>query len=238
MLTILSPTYLVSSLHVSTIVFYCHKSRQRGVSPLWSHTSIHYLVKASKKCEFEQLHVTIPSVQSQWRKDAWNFLIHICEQNDLIYIITQLINYVHGPRSGFKNKASICRNPNALDWIWSQGNWTQLINWVMLCWRVWIALHKLFLGNSCPCTQINTAFADNQTVTNSKIWYNLVTCLHIKYTVPGRQGRQKIIPQKTAEKINNFVKYFVEINKNEVNKNCRQKTKENVSPLVKFNVSY
>jgi hypothetical protein len=48
------------------------------------------------------------------------------------------------------------------------------------------------------------------------------------YTVPGRQGRQKIIPQKNAEKLNKFIKYFVEINKNEVNKNCRQKTKENV----------
>jgi hypothetical protein len=47
-------------------------------------------------------------------------------------------------------------------------------------------------------------------------------------TVPGRQGRQKIIPQKNAGKINKFIKYFVEINKNEVNKNCRQKTKENV----------
>ena len=48
------------------------------------------------------------------------------------------------------------------------------------------------------------------------------------YTVLGRQGRQKIIPQKNAEKINKFIKYFVEINKNEVNKNCWQKTKENV----------
>jgi hypothetical protein len=47
-------------------------------------------------------------------------------------------------------------------------------------------------------------------------------------TVPGRQGRQKIIPQKNAEKIKKFIKYFVEINKNEVNKNCRQKTKENL----------
>jgi hypothetical protein len=47
------------------------------------------------------------------------------------------------------------------------------------------------------------------------------------YTVLGRQGRQKIIPQKNAEKINKFIKNFVEINKNEVNKNCRQK-KENV----------
>jgi hypothetical protein len=134
MLTILSSTYLVSSLHVSTIVFYCHKSRQRGVSPLWSHTSIHYLVKASKKCELEQLHVTIPSVQSQWRKDAWNFLIHICEQNGLINNITKLINYVHGPHSGFKNRASICRNPNALDWIWShvQLNTTHQLGNVML----------------------------------------------------------------------------------------------------------
>ena len=42
------------------------------------------------------------------------------------------------------------------------------------------------------------------------------------------KGQQKIIPQKNAEKINKFIKYFVEINKNEVNKNCRQKTKENV----------
>jgi hypothetical protein len=47
----------------------------------------------------------------------------------------------------------------------------------------------------------------------------------ISYTVPGRQGRQKIIPQKNAEEINKFIKYFVEINKNEVNKNCRQKNK-------------
>jgi hypothetical protein len=47
-------------------------------------------------------------------------------------------------------------------------------------------------------------------------------------TVPGRQGRHKIIPQKNAEKINKVIKYFVEINKNEVNKNCGQKTKENV----------
>jgi hypothetical protein len=29
-------------------------------------------------------------------------------------------------------------------------------------------------------------------------------------------------------RINKFIKYFVEINKNEVNKNCSQKTKENV----------
>jgi hypothetical protein len=47
-------------------------------------------------------------------------------------------------------------------------------------------------------------------------------------TVPGRQGRQKIIFQKNAKNINKFIKYFVEINKNEVNKNCRQKTKDNV----------
>jgi hypothetical protein len=47
-------------------------------------------------------------------------------------------------------------------------------------------------------------------------------------TVPGRRGWHKIIPQKNAKKINKFIKYFVEINKNEVNKNCRQKTKENV----------
>jgi hypothetical protein len=47
--------------------------------------------------------------------------------------------------------------------------------------------------------------------------------LHVLATVPGRQGRQKIILQKNAEKINKIIKYFVEINKNEVNKNCRQK---------------
>ena len=47
-------------------------------------------------------------------------------------------------------------------------------------------------------------------------------------TVVGRQGWQKIIPQKNAKKINKFIKYFVEINKNEFYKNCRQKTKENV----------
>jgi hypothetical protein len=52
------------------------------------------------------------------------------------------------------------------------------------------------------------------------------------------QGRQKIIPQKNVEKINNFIKIFVEINKNDFNKNCRQKTKENMYPLVKFNVGY
>jgi len=46
-----------------------------------------------------------------------------------------------------------------------------------------------------------------------------------RFTVPGRQGRQKIIPQKNAKKINKFIKYFVQINKNEVNKNCRQKNK-------------
>ena len=46
--------------------------------------------------------------------------------------------------------------------------------------------------------------------------------------VPGRQGRQKIILQKNAKYINNFMKYFVKINKNEVNINRRQKTKENV----------
>jgi hypothetical protein len=48
------------------------------------------------------------------------------------------------------------------------------------------------------------------------------------FTVSGRHGRQKIIPQKNAENINKFIKYFVEINKNEVNKTCRQKIKENV----------
>jgi hypothetical protein len=47
-------------------------------------------------------------------------------------------------------------------------------------------------------------------------------------TVPGTHGRQKVIPQKNAKKCNKFIKYFVEINKYEVNKNCRQKTKENV----------
>jgi hypothetical protein len=54
-----------------------------------------------------------------------------------------------------------------------------------------------------------------------------IECSGSHVTVPGRQGRQKIIPQKIAKKINIFIKYFVEINKNEVNKNCRQKTKEN-----------
>ena len=47
-------------------------------------------------------------------------------------------------------------------------------------------------------------------------------------TVLGRQGWQKIIPPKNAEKINKLIKYFVKINKNEVNKIPRQKTKENV----------
>jgi hypothetical protein len=41
----------------------------------------------------------------------------------------------------------------------------------------------------------------------------------VRDTVPGRQGRQKIIPQKNAEKINKFIKYFVEINKNYRQKN-------------------
>ena len=44
-------------------------------------------------------------------------------------------------------------------------------------------------------------------------------------TVIGRQGRQKIIPPKNVKPINKFNKYFVEINKNEVNRNHRQKTK-------------
>jgi hypothetical protein len=48
---------------------------------------------------------------------------------------------------------------------------------------------------------------------------------HKEHTVPERQGRQKIIFQKNAEKINKFIKYLVEINKNEVNKNYRQKKK-------------
>jgi hypothetical protein len=47
-------------------------------------------------------------------------------------------------------------------------------------------------------------------------------------TVLGRHGHHKIILQKNSEKINKFIKYFVEINKNEVNKNCRQKTKKNL----------
>jgi hypothetical protein len=42
--------------------------------------------------------------------------------------------------------------------------------------------------------------------------------IRILGTVPGRQGRQKIIPQKNVEKINKFIKYFVEINKKEVKK--------------------
>jgi hypothetical protein len=53
----------------------------------------------------------------------------------------------------------------------------------------------------------------------------IAICEKDSITVPGRQGRQKIIPQKNAEKIYKFIKYFVEINKNEVNKNCRQKNK-------------
>jgi hypothetical protein len=48
------------------------------------------------------------------------------------------------------------------------------------------------------------------------------------YTVPGWQGQHKTTPQKNAEKVNKFIKYFVGIKKNEVNKNCRQKTMENV----------
>ena len=52
--------------------------------------------------------------------------------------------------------------------------------------------------------------------------------------VPRRQGQHEIIPKKNAEKRNKFIKYFVEINKNEVNK----KTKGNVQPLEKINVSY
>ena len=32
----------------------------------------------------------------------------------------------------FEHKDSGCWDPIPLDWIWSQGNWTQLINWVML----------------------------------------------------------------------------------------------------------
>jgi signal peptidase I len=56
--------------------------------------------------------------------------------------------------------------------------------------------------------------------------YVLKICNHSMFsTVPGRQGWQKIIPQKNAEKINKYIKYFVEINKNEVNQNCTQKTK-------------
>jgi hypothetical protein len=43
-----------------------------------------------------------------------------------------------------------------------------------------------------------------------------------------RAGLAENNSPKNAEKINNCIKYFVEINKNEVNKNCTQKTKENV----------
>ena len=51
-----------------------------------------------------------------------------------LHNITQLMSYVHGPNDRFKNKGSRCWNPSASVWIRSEGKWTQLINWVMLCW--------------------------------------------------------------------------------------------------------
>jgi hypothetical protein len=64
---------------------------------------------------------------------------------------------------------------------------------------------------------------DGKTLLVSDNNYNIVN----PYTIPGRHGRHKIIPQKNAKNINKFINYFVEINKI-VNKNYRQKTKENM----------
>ena len=48
-------------------------------------------------------------------------------------------------------------------------------------------------------------------------------------TVRGRQGRQKIIPKKNVEKISTFIKYFVEVNKNEANKKPKKNTTKSTS---------
>ena len=47
--------------------------------------------------------------------------------------------------------------------------------------------------------------------------------LKLHNTILGRQGWQKIYPQKSSEKINKLIKYFVEVNRNR-----RQKPKQNV----------
>jgi hypothetical protein len=69
---------------------------------------------------------------------------------------------------------------------------------------------------------MNSQHNKNMTTSNFHIIFS--------HTLPYQEGRvgKKIIPQKNTEKIKKFIKYFVEMNKNEVNKNCRQKTKENV----------
>ena len=65
-----------------------------------------------------------------------------------------------------------------------------------------------------------------------------ILSLNVLTTVRGRHGRQKIIPPKNGQKLKKFIKHFVEINKNEVNKTRRQKTKESALSLVKVNASY
>lgn len=51
--------------------------------------------------------------------------------------ITQLMSYVHAPRSIFKNKVFGYRYPSASDWLWSQSNWRQLISSVMVWHKLW-----------------------------------------------------------------------------------------------------
>ena len=67
----------------------------------------------------------------------------------------------------------------------------------------------------------------SSTMYNSKHTYfgSLDKCLY--HTWKARSA--KIIPQKNAENLNKFIKNFVEINKNEVNKNSRQKQKKTFS---------
>jgi hypothetical protein len=56
-------------------------------------------------------------------------------------------------------------------------------------------------------------------------------------TVRGRHGRHKIIPQKNVEKIIKFIKYFVEVNKNEVNKKPKNKIKQSLHHAEIFNIT-
>ena len=54
--------------------------------------------------------------------------------------ITQLMSCVYGPHSGIENKApGWCWNPNALDRMWSQDSWIQLISWGAL-WKIPLTL--------------------------------------------------------------------------------------------------
>lgn len=66
-------------------------------------------------------------------------------------------------QSRFENKDSRCWNPSTSEWVWSEGTWTQLINWV-ISWSKNLTTNSNHIRCRVPFPFIFTSVIENLVV--------------------------------------------------------------------------